>query len=127
MAQHSIDHILPNPYRHIKNKERELSRLSADVSYEDKDFLHLIYPAKGLFNRLTQIFFHSIVEECKAHGITTYTPANADFVARLIARRCTVAQPTGQVNSGHDPGRTPQPRHDAPRGFQQSGDAEEAP
>lgn len=106
MAQNSIDHILLNPYRHMNKEQRELqlSRLSADISLEDKEFLHRVYPAKGLFNRLTQIFFHSIVEECKLHGITTYTPENADFVRGLIARRCTPAQPPRQADGSNDAG-----------------------
>ena len=109
---HSIDHILLNPYRHMNAEQREtnLSRLSADISYEDKEFVRRIFPAKGLFNRLTQIFFHSLVEELKAKNITTYTPENADEFARIINRRCTftggcAASPTvGQTDARNDPG-----------------------
>lgn len=101
---HSVDHILPNPYRHLNAEQRDaqLSRLSADVSYEDKEYIRRIFPAKGLFNRTVQIFFHSIVTELKANGITTYTPENADFAARLIARRCTVASPAGHADARDD-------------------------
>ena len=99
--RHSIDHILPNPYAHLTSEQRDvlLSRLSADISYEDKELLRRIFPAKGLFNRLTQIFFHSIVTELKQNGITTYTPDNADAAARLIARRCTIAPAVGQTDA----------------------------
>jgi hypothetical protein len=90
---HSVDHILPNPYEGLNAEQRAvlLSRLSADISYEDKTYLKRIFPARGLFNRITQIFIHSIVEELKQNGITTYTPENADTARRIIARRCTVA------------------------------------
>ena len=96
IMKHSVEHLLPCPYRHL-NKDLHLSRLSADVSYADKEFLHRIFPARGLFNRMTQIFFNSLVNELKANGITTYSPENADELARIIARRCTPAATPGQT------------------------------
>ena len=99
--KHSVEHLLPNPYRHL-DKDLHLSRLSADVSYADKEFLHRIFPARGLFNRMCQIFFNSLVEECKQNGITTYTPEHADELARIIARRCTVAPALGQTDARND-------------------------
>lgn len=82
-----------------EQREANLSRLSADISYEDKEFLRRLYPARGLFNRLTQIFFHSLIEELKQNGITTYTPENADAVARIIARRCTPPATVGSTDA----------------------------
>jgi len=90
-----------------EQREILLSRLSADISYEDKELLHRVFPARGLFNRMVQVFFHSIVKELKQNGITTYSPENADFVARLIARRCTIAEPTGDTDRSAVTGGTP--------------------
>lgn len=100
---------IPNPYAHL-DKDRDLSRLSADISYEDKAFLRRIFPEKGLFNRLTQVFFHSLVIEAKQLNITYYTPENVEHLIELIRQRCepgrcTATQLTGQKSDGYDAGR----------------------
>lgn len=123
---HSIEHLLPCPYAHL-NRDLHLSRLSADISYEDKEFLHLIFPARGLFNRLTQVFFHSLVSECKQNGITTYSPENADYLARLIARRCSFAEPVGQGLDQNVTGGTPGACDNPPGSQLQSDDAQAPP
>lgn len=92
--EHSVNHLPASPYTHLNHaKDVHLSRLSADISYEDKQFLHRVFPAKGVFNRITQLFFHSLVLELKQNGITTYTPANADEFGRIVVRRCTALAP----------------------------------
>ncbi len=89
---HTIHHLPPCPYEHL-NKDLHLSRLSADISYADKEFIKTVLPVNGLLNRITQLFFHSLIQEAKYHGITTHTPENADAFVRLIARRCTFVEP----------------------------------
>jgi hypothetical protein len=121
---HTVHHLPPNPYENL-NRDFDLSRLSADISYEDKKFLHQVFPAKGLFNRMTQLFFHSITEECKQNGITTYTPENADAFVRLVTRRCATPEPAREVVQPDVTRRAKSPRDYAPGGLKQSDDAEE--
>lgn len=118
--EHSLEHLLPDPYRHLtkEQKELQLSRLSADISYEDKELLKLVFPLKGILNRLTQVFFHSLVEELKQNGITHYTPTNADLVCRIIARRCTPVEPLGEGLGEHGTGGTQGARDKAPGDYE---------
>ena len=97
---------IPNPYAHL-DKDRDLSRLSADISYADKAYLHKLFPERGLFNRLTQVYFNSIVEEAKELNLKHYTPDNVNTLIELIRRRCTPFELTRKEYDGYDPRRTP--------------------
>ena len=120
---HTLHHLPPCPYKGM-NKELHLSRLSADISYEHKEFLKTILPVNGILNRITQLFFVSLIEEAKYHGIKYYTPENADALGRLIARRCTFVEPAVAELQGPITGGTTGEGHDPAGNLQQSNDTQ---
>lgn len=64
-----------------------LARVDAYVSIEDKNFIRSIDPGMGALNFLSATLFHSIVQECKANGITYYSPDNIRALNTLIRHR----------------------------------------
>lgn len=89
---------LDQPYRPLYiDFDRQMSRLSADISYEDKHLIKMVCPKKGILNQITQLFFESICRELKQNGITHYSPANERKFIELIRRR-TTPKPTRKVN-----------------------------
>lgn len=75
---------LPQPYSGL-NQDRDLSRLSADIPYADKELIKVVCPKKGVLMQMTQVFFHTIVSEMKRLNITHYTPENEnEFIAIIV-------------------------------------------
>ena len=95
---------LPIPYDHC-DRDRELSRLSADIPYEDKNLIRGICPKQGILNQLTQNIFASICKNLRKHGITYYAPDHERYFIQLILRGCTAIElaepaPFGHVHGG---------------------------
>lgn len=75
---------LPQPYAGL-NQDRDLSRLSADIPYADKELIKSVCPKKGVLMQMTQVFFHTIVTEMKRLNLTHYTPENEnEFIAIIV-------------------------------------------
>ena len=79
---------LPLPYQHL-DQNRDLSRLSADIPYEDKNLIKGICPKKGILNQLTQNLFASICHNLRKNGLTHYSPDNEQQFIALIVRGCS--------------------------------------
>lgn len=79
---------LPQPYLNC-DPDREMSRLSADITYKDKALIKLVCPKKGIFMQMTQIFFSRICEELRSQNITHYTPENEQRFLAIIVRLAT--------------------------------------
>lgn len=95
---------LPLPYDHL-DRDRDLSRLSADISYTDKALIRGICPKQGILNQLTQCFFNAICNNLRKNGHTYYAPDHERYFIQLILRGCTaieLAQPApfGHVHGG---------------------------
>ena len=95
---------LPIPYDSC-NRDRELSRLSADIPYRDKQLIRGICPKQGILNQLTQNFFHALCSNLRNNGITYYAPDHERYFIQLILRGCTAVElakpaPFGNVHGG---------------------------
>lgn len=111
MARHYYHQALPQPYEHL-HQVRELSRLSADVSYVDIGLIKSICPKKGIINQLTQIFISTLANKLREENITCYTPKNESRLIELITSvsdfgRCPVVEPIGQTSPRDDGSGTP--------------------
>jgi hypothetical protein len=105
---------LDQPYRPLYiNFDRNMSRLSADISYEDKNLIKLVCPKRGILNQITQLFFSSICNELKQNGITHYSPDNEQRFVELILRRTTIKL-TRKVNKRNVDRGTPRTYPTAP-------------
>lgn len=108
----SFLHRLPSPYAGL-DPVRDLSRLSADISYTDIRYLKHICPEKGLLNRMAQCFFASVAAEARHLNLNYYTPATANELQRIIAdrcdftRRCSTPPTDGSGHDPNEPGTTP--------------------
>lgn len=95
---------LPLPYDHL-NRDRDLSRLSADISYVDKELIRGICPKQGILNQLTQVIFSSICTNLRNNGITYYSPDHERYFIQLLLRGCAAIElakpaPFGYVDGG---------------------------
>jgi len=95
---------LPIPYDSC-DRDRELSRLSADIPYPDKQLIRGICPKQGILNQLTQNFFHALCTNLRKNGITYYSPDHERYFIQLILRGCTAVKlakpaPFGYVDGG---------------------------
>lgn len=75
MANTLYHQLLDLPYRNF-DPVRGLSRLSSDVSYEDKALIKDVCPKKGVIMQITQIFIARLCNQLRSENITSYTPAN---------------------------------------------------
>jgi hypothetical protein len=82
---------LPLPYDHL-DVVRDLSRLSADISYSDKALIKGVCPKKGILNQITQNFFASLCHNLRKNGLTHYSPHNEQQFIELVARGCTAIE-----------------------------------
>lgn len=78
---------------------KETMQHSARVSLADITLIKNICPEKGLFTRMSQLFYHSIAEELRELNITHYTPENVELIItiikdRLVSRRLPNSQPS---------------------------------
>lgn len=116
---------LPTPYESA-DPIRELSRLSADIPFADKDLIKHICPKKGILNLLTQNFFHAICQNLRKNNITYYSPDNEHYLTQLILRGCATIESTEQATY-RNVSRRIEGTHTDPTGDeQQLGQSEEA-
>ncbi len=74
---------LPRPYAD-KDKTRELSRLSADIPYSDKNLISSVCPKRGILNQITQVFFAALCANLRTHNIHHYEPEYESYFVQLI-------------------------------------------
>lgn len=82
---------LPLPYAHL-DPVRDLSRLSADISYADKALIKNICPKRGILNQIAQNVYSSICNNLRNHGITHYSPQHELQFIELVTRGCTALE-----------------------------------
>lgn len=118
---------LPRPYS-TSDRLRELSRLSADIPYTDKNLIKSVCPKKGVLNQVTQCFFSAICENLREQQITYYSPEHESYLIDLIKsllehargyKRLTASQSLEQAIASNDRERAARAHSDSPRAKQQ--------
>lgn len=110
MSSTHFHQLLPQPYREL-DQIRELSRLSADIPYSDKELIKLVCPKKGILMQITQVFFHRLCEEMRHQKLTHYTPENERQFITIInditlnfSGRQPAVEPTSKANARNERG-----------------------
>ena len=111
-----FDDRLPLPYLHL-DSVRDLSRLSADISVQDKNLIKHVCPKKGILNQITQNLFASIAKHLRQNGITYYSPEHEAYLVRLISRGCSTIESAEHRPNGLLPGGTTSADYTTPRDF----------
>lgn len=114
---------LPQPYSSL-DPDRDLSNLSALISYADKNLIKSICPKKGILNQITQNFFSSLTNQLRKHGITYYSPEHERFFVDLVTRGCAAFEPAGETSARYVLGRIASAHTGTPGSLQQPGDAQ---
>lgn len=105
-----------DPYKQVEDDSKD--RMNADVAFTDADIIRIIYPRRGIFQQMINMFFRAVVEECVAKGINHYDPTGGterDFID-IIRRRTAPWSPANGPVQGSVTGSADQLRSDNPDG-----------
>jgi len=125
MSSTHFHQLLPQPYREL-DQIKELSRLSADIPYSDKELIKLVCPKKGILMQITQVFFHRLCEEMRLNNLTHYTPQNEQHFIAIVnditlnfGGRQSAVEPPLNSNARDERGGTQVSHPKPPRGVKQ--------
>jgi hypothetical protein len=98
--------------------ERELSRASSDISFEDKRLIYTFCAASGIHNRMIQILYHAMAEDC-ARYLKTNPHATLNereqYLFECLSRR-SAAELTSSEPKSNESGGPAKRNRSTPRG-----------
>lgn len=89
--------------------DRELSRLSSDVTYDDKRMIYSCCAAQGVHNRIVQILYNAVANDCREfikNNPSATLSERETYLYESLNRR-SAAELTASLSNPNESGGTP--------------------